>query len=172
MSTDGVFGGTVGRGGMGPGGVEGGDRTGGRKSRAEMRECLQRALDENASLRAAVARLVMDAVEVETLKSRIVDLEWALDVVAEDATRVRHDALDALAVARLHGACFEDVCSADGELLDEASGERLHNDSPPQVPPESVLRSVEQSGASRSDDRVAMSCEDDDVGEEVCDNQR
>lgn len=48
---------------------------------------------ENTRLRARLSALEMGGMELAALRERVADLEWALDVVREDADRVRDDAL-------------------------------------------------------------------------------
>lgn len=51
---------------------------------------------ENSKLKARLAKLEMDRVELSSLRDKVAELEWALDVVRDDADRVREDALAVL----------------------------------------------------------------------------
>lgn len=46
--------------------------------------------------------LTMAHVEAEVLRKKVADLEWALDILREDADRVRDDALAMVAEAQQH----------------------------------------------------------------------
>lgn len=51
---------------------------------------------ENEDLKTRVASLEMDQLEIQSLRHKVRQLEWALDVVRDDADRVRDDALTLL----------------------------------------------------------------------------
>lgn len=68
-----------------------------RLTKTELRKHLNATLAQNSQLKQTISQLVMDDVEVTTLRKRVTDLEWALDVVADDANRIRDEAFEALA---------------------------------------------------------------------------
>lgn len=67
-----------------------------RVSKTQLRKSLDIVTEQNTQLRQTISQLVMDDVEITTLRKRVTELEWALDVVADDANRIRDEAFEAL----------------------------------------------------------------------------
>lgn len=85
-----------------------------RASKMELRRSLDMMAQENLQLRETISKLVMDDVEVAALKNRVTDLEWALDVVTDDAKRIREEAFEALSQSQRF--CVSANVSQDANL--------------------------------------------------------
>lgn len=95
-------------------------------SRSELRKSLDVISEENSQLRNKVSKLVMDDVEMTTLRSRVAELEWALDIVRDDASRIRDEAISVLEEHNQKDSChandnnhYEDVGYVDTEHFDD-----------------------------------------------------